>query len=191
MLPRVLALNDYFLDPGYLLSVLQSIQINPGEAEQRLHHDDGFCNMPRPRRALGTGVIAALDDFTAENGATCMIPGSHTWGDRRGEPSETIPIVMPAGSVAFFLSTTWHGGGQNSTSKPRRSILVQYCQPYIRPIENQFLAVDPRKLDEMPEQIVDMMGYQLHNTFIGYVSALHLDNFEYVTDMWVISRLTD
>jgi len=139
--------------------------------------------MPRPRPALGAAVIVALDDFTAENGATCIVPGSHKWGsNRQAKRSETVPVVMPAGSVAYFLGTTWHGGGGNSTDKSRQSVLVQYCQPYIRPIENQFLGVDPRKLDEIPEQIVDMMGYQLHNTFIGYVSVLWYDGVEHLTN---------
>lgn len=54
------------------------------------------------------------------------------------------------------------------SDKPRMSGTVQYCQPYIRPIENQILAVDPRRLDEIPPRIVSMMGYRTHAPFIGY-----------------------
>lgn len=160
MIPRVLALNEYFLDPAYMISAMHTIQINPGENPQELHYDDAFCHIPRPRLPLGSAIIVAFDDFTADNGATCIIPGSHKWvSNRRGQHSETIPAVMPAGSVVYFIATTWHGGGQNKTSIPRQSLTVQYCQPYIRQIENQFLAVDPRKLDEIPQKIVAMMGY--------------------------------
>lgn len=173
IIPRVLALNDYFLEPGYLISAMHTIQINPGESLQDPHHDDAFCHIPRPRPPLGSAIIVAFDDFTAENGATNIIPGSHKWGGgRRGKHSEAIPAVMPAGSVVYFVATTWHGGGQNKTNAPRHSLTVQYCQPYIRQIENQFLAVDPRRLDEIPKKIVEMMGYGLHQPFIGYVREL-------------------
>lgn len=113
----------------------------------------------------------ALDDFTEGNGATRIVPGSHKWdSSRHGKQSEAVSAVMPAGSVVYFLATTWHGGGRNEAPKSRQSLTVQYCQPYIRPIENQFFAVDPRKLDEIPKKIVDMMGYKVHTPFIGYVS---------------------
>ncbi|KAL2369461.1 hypothetical protein RJ035_004615 [Blastomyces gilchristii] len=149
MLPRVLTLNDYFLDTGYNITAFHTIQINPGEAHQGLHH--------------------AFDEFTAENGATRIIPGSHTWGaDRRPKYDETVPMTCPPGSVVYFLATTWHCGGPNNSLNPRKSATVQYCQPYVRPIENQILAVDPRRLTEIPRRIVEMMGYQIHAPFIGY-----------------------
>lgn len=98
-----------------------------------------------------------------------MIPGSHTWdANRKPKESEARPMVCPAGSVLYFLGTTWHGAGANRSSKPRRSLTVQYCQPYIRPIENQILAVDPRRLEQIDRRIVEMMGYKIHRPFIGY-----------------------
>ena len=131
-LPRVLALNDYFLEPGYLLSALHSIQIDPGEKPQLLHHDDQFCRIPRPRPALGTAIILAFDDFTDHNGATRVVPGSHNW-ETGVVPTEdqAMPMTCPAGSALYFIGTTWHGGGSNRTQKPRMSATVQYCQPYV------------------------------------------------------------
>lgn len=79
--PRVLAICDAFLAPNYLLTAAQAINIQPGEAAQALHFDDGFYPFPRPRRAFSFATIVAIDDFTAENGATEIIPGSHLWGD--------------------------------------------------------------------------------------------------------------
>ncbi|KAL1966010.1 hypothetical protein VTN77DRAFT_4950 [Rasamsonia byssochlamydoides] len=150
---RVLALNDYFLMRGYRLSATSTIQINPGEKTQLWHH--------------------AIDDFTADNGATRMVPGSHLWDSkRRPTMEESIPMVCPAGSVIYFLGTTWHCGGPNTTDKPRRAATVQYCQPFIRPVENQFLAVDPRRLPQIPDRIVAMMGYGIQKPFIGYVDGL-------------------
>lgn len=72
IIPRVLALNDYFLDPGYLLSAFHSITINPGEKAQALHHDDGYIQFPRPRLPFGAAIMVALDEYTATNGKwTC------------------------------------------------------------------------------------------------------------------------
>lgn len=54
MHPAVLALNNYFLDPGYLLNAYHSVCIQPGENPQTLHHDDGFITMPRPHKPFGS-----------------------------------------------------------------------------------------------------------------------------------------
>jgi ectoine hydroxylase-related dioxygenase (phytanoyl-CoA dioxygenase family) len=172
ILPRILALNDYFLEPGYNIMVYTTIQIMPGEKPQPLHYDDIWIRQPRPRANYGTAVMLAFDDYTADNGATRVIPGSHKWGDRKGKDEEVVPCICPAGSCIFYLSTLWHGGGPNTSAKPRYSATLQYCQPYIRPIENQILSVDPRKLNEIPKRIVDMMGYRTYRPFVGYGTSL-------------------
>ena len=79
--PRVLAICNAFLAPNYLLTAAQAICIHPGEAPQALHYDDGFYPFPRPRPPISLATIIAIDDFTAENGATDVIAGSHLWGD--------------------------------------------------------------------------------------------------------------
>ncbi|KAF5009662.1 hypothetical protein F66182_15532, partial [Fusarium sp. NRRL 66182] len=134
---------------------------------------DGYTYLPRPRPPMGVAIMIAIDDFTAENGATLMVPGSHLWDSkRRPTMEEAVPMVGKAGTVFYFLGTTWHCGGPNMTDKPRRAATIQYCQPYIRAVENQFLAVDPRRLSEIPDDIVRMMGYGLQKPFIGYVDGL-------------------
>ncbi|KIW01111.1 uncharacterized protein PV09_07399 [Verruconis gallopava] len=171
---RVLELNDYFLEPGYCLSAMHTIQINPGEVAQDFHHDDAFAPIPRPRPPLGSAIIVAFDDFTATNGATRIVPGSHLWPSGvRPTDDQAQPAVCPAGSVVYFISTTWHSGGRNESTRPRMSMTVQYCQPYMRQIENQYLAVDPRKLDEIPPRIVELMGYKTFAGFIGYADGLN------------------
>ncbi|KMU90035.1 hypothetical protein CIHG_07719 [Coccidioides immitis H538.4] len=60
ILPRVLALNDFFLDPGYNITSFHTIQINPGEKNQDMHHDDAFCHVPRPRLPLGAAIIIGI-----------------------------------------------------------------------------------------------------------------------------------
>ncbi|KAL7786723.1 hypothetical protein V8C37DRAFT_290446 [Trichoderma ceciliae] len=168
----VLALNDHFLDPGYLINSFQSINIMPGETAQTLHYDHGYVTIERPHRPIGTGVMIALDDYTATNGATVIVPDSHIWDSNRlPSVEETIPVIMPAGSLLFFLSTLWHGGGANTSNESRLALTAQYCQPWIRPMENLILAVDWEKLDEMPEKLVDMLGYKVGNPFVGFVDG--------------------
>ena len=67
-----------------------------------------------------------------ENGATRVIPGSHLWGAEKPRKEQAIPMVCPAGSVVYFIGTTWHGGGPNTSTSSRMSATVQYCQPYVR-----------------------------------------------------------
>ena len=86
--PRVLRLLDHLLEPNYLLSAALAIHLGPGEDAQAFHHDDGSYHIPRPRPAVGVSAIWAIDDFTADNGATEVIPGSHRWGDERPVPDD-------------------------------------------------------------------------------------------------------
>ena len=90
----MLALLDRILEPNYLLSQLQVINILPGEAAQPLHYDDGFYPWPRPRRAIGAASIFALDPFTEDNGATVVIPGSHRDAPLRVVKSLTAQSVL-------------------------------------------------------------------------------------------------
>lgn len=116
--------------------------------------------------------MVSLDAYTETNGATVVVPGSHKWGsDIVAQRSEAVPVIMPKGSVVFFLGTLWHGGGQNVSDNERRALTVQYCQPWIRPIENQFLSVDFEKLPQIPRQLIHMMGYQVAKPFIGFVDG--------------------
>ncbi|KAH6893532.1 phytanoyl-CoA dioxygenase [Thelonectria olida] len=176
LLSQVLALNDFFLDKDYLIYIMETIVINPGEKNQVLHHDDSVTRMPRPRPPVTAAIMVVLDDYTELNGATRIIPGSHKWGsDRLGEEHEAIPAVCPRGSIIYFLGTTWHSGGANRSTKPRHAATIQFCQPYIRPLENLMVAVDPRRAlsGEIPDKIVDMMGYRSAIPFIGYADGLN------------------
>ena len=104
--PDVLAIVDEFLMPSYLLSSCLAIDVHPGETAQSFHFDDGGVNQPRPRRPAGISTIWAIDDFTEDNGATEVIPGSHRWGDEvPGPDTEVVKVTMPAGSVVVFAGT--------------------------------------------------------------------------------------
>lgn len=172
--PRVLAVLDRLLMPNYLLSALQAINIQPGESAQLPHHDDGFYPMPRPREPLAAATIWAIDEFTADNGATVLIPGSHRWGRRRPGPGDTtLPVVMPAGSCVFFVGTLWHGGGANTSARDRLAVTAQYCQPWLRPMEAFTLSVSRDIARAVSDDIQRMLGYSIHPPFVGAVDGLH------------------
>jgi len=172
--PRVLAVLDRLLMPNYLLSALQAINIQPGEAAQLPHHDDGFYPVPRPREPLAAATIWAIDDFTADNGSTVLYPGSHRWGKRRPEPDDpSMPVVMPAGSCVFFVGTLWHGGGANTTTHDRLAVTAQYCQPWLRPMEAFTLSISREIARTVSDDIRRMLGYSIHPPFVGAVDGLH------------------
>ena len=174
--PRVLALLDRLLMPNYLLSQLQAIRIGPGESPQFLHFDDGMYPVPRPRPALSAATIWAITDFTADNGATVVIPGSHRWADNRKptDDDEHVSVVMPAGSVVFFVGTLWHGGGANHTAdQSRLAVTAQYCEPWLRPQEAFTLSTPPETVRTVSENIRRMLGYSIHPPFMGMVDGMH------------------
>jgi ectoine hydroxylase-related dioxygenase (phytanoyl-CoA dioxygenase family) len=173
--PRVLALLDRILRPNYLLSQLQVINVLPGEVAQLLHPDDGIYPVARPRRALSAATIWAIDDFTPENGATLVIPGSHRWGDAQ-VPSAAdthVPLTMPAGSCAFFLGTLWHGAGANRSQQPRLALTAQYCEPWLRPQEAFTLSVPRPIAAGLSDDLRRMLGYSIHPPFVGMVDGRH------------------
>jgi ectoine hydroxylase-related dioxygenase (phytanoyl-CoA dioxygenase family) len=173
--PRVLDIVDQLLEPNYLLTACQVIHLLPGETAQAVHFDDGFYSIPRPRPSVSISTIWAVDDFTAENGATEVIPGSHRWDDS-GLPAKDDPrlqpVVMRAGSAVIFHGTLWHRGGANRSDGARCAISPQYCQPWARQQENMMLAVGARAA-RYSERIRGMLGYSIHPPFMGFVDGVH------------------
>jgi ectoine hydroxylase-related dioxygenase (phytanoyl-CoA dioxygenase family) len=173
--PWVLALLDRLLQSNYLLSANLAINLWPGETAQQLHYDDGFYPIPRPRPAIGVSAVWAIDDFTADNGATEIIPGSHRWGNEPPADEHDprlVSVEMPAGSVLVFAGTLWHRGGANRTDTPRLAITPQYCEPWARQQEAQMLAVG-RTAASYSDRIRSLLGYSIHPPFMGHIDGLH------------------
>jgi ectoine hydroxylase-related dioxygenase (phytanoyl-CoA dioxygenase family) len=174
--PEIVALLDAVLLPNYLLSTAQSIRLHPGETAQAWHTDDAFYPSARPHpRPLALSVIWAIEDFTADNGATEVIPESHHWGMETPEArdSRPMPAVMPAGSAIVFDGALWHRGGSNRSTRTRLAISPQYCQPYLRPQESQLLIVPPEAARACTPRMRAMLGYSIHPPFIGQVDGMH------------------
>jgi ectoine hydroxylase-related dioxygenase (phytanoyl-CoA dioxygenase family) len=173
--PRIVELLDRLLLPNWLLSTLQSIRLYPGESEQPWHTDDLFYPVPRPRARLALSVIWALEDFTADNGATQVIPGSHSWAHEHPDdaPQRPVAAVMPAGSALVFDAALWHRGGANRSTGTRLCISPQYCQPWLRPQESQLLIMPPDRARACSPRLRSMLGYNIHPPFIGQVDGMH------------------
>lgn len=173
--PAVLELVDAVLDAPCLLSASIAINVHPGETAQSLHPDDGYCGIARPRRPFGVSAVWAIDEFTSENGATEVLPGSHRFGNEpiTATDPRIHPVEMSPGSVVVFLGTTLHRGGANSSDTIRLGITPQYCEPWMRQIENMALAVPPEIVATLPERVQELLGYSILAPFIGYVDGQH------------------
>jgi ectoine hydroxylase-related dioxygenase (phytanoyl-CoA dioxygenase family) len=116
-----------------------------------------------------------LDEFTAANGATRFIPGSHRWGPDR-LPTAQDPVataIMSPGSVLLYLGSLWHGGGANTTDSARRGVILEYVAGWLRPQENHCLAVPRSVVRELPARLQELLGYNIYPPFLGYVDGVH------------------
>jgi ectoine hydroxylase-related dioxygenase (phytanoyl-CoA dioxygenase family) len=174
--PRLLAALDHALGPHYQFSAPVALRIGPGETAQVLHRDEDIYPLPRPHVPVVVNSMWALCDFTEENGATRLIPGSHRWPeDRRpaDDGHETVAVAMPAGSVLIYLGGLWHGGGANTTDRPRPGLLLEYVVSWLRPQETQLVAVPPEVARDLPERLQELLGYNVFPPFLGYVDGRH------------------
>ncbi len=172
--PLVLGVLDRILGTSYQLSAPVGIEISPGETAQVLHTDDGIYPIARPHQELVLNTMWALDDFTLENGATHVVPGSHKWVDQRPDGSETVErATMPAGSVMFFVGSVFHGGGANNSDRPRLGTILEYVSGWLRPQESHVLAVPRDTVRELPPRLQELLGYNIHPPFVGYVDGRH------------------
>lgn len=153
------------------LNLTQAVAIGPGEPAQALHRDATMFPIHADRELM-INVMWALDDFTADNGATRLIPGSNHWAvDRRGHDAEGLAAEMPAGSALVWLGSTWHGGGENRTQHDRRGIIISYSLGWLAQAEKLLLSISPEKARAMPERLQRLIGYQVHRPNLGWVEG--------------------
>lgn len=175
--PAVLAVMERLLGPRcdrFQLHVTQSVNIGPGESQQILHRDDGLLPFVHPGPQALCNTMWALTDFTAENGATRVIKGSHLWDDSRlpSADDEIVQAVMPRGSCLIYLGSVWHGGGANrSKDQWRNGMICGYSLGWLRQEENQYLAVPPAVAKGLPEKVQHLIGYKIHGGFLGWVEG--------------------
>lgn len=170
--PLILGVLDRVLGK-YQLSQPVAIGIGPGETAQSLHTDDTVYPLTRPHDEVVVNVMWAMDDFTEENGATHVAPGSHRWVMRRPDSSTaTSRAVMPAGSAMLFVGSVYHGGGANHTQTPRIGVAMEYCAGWVRPQENHYLSVPKAVVRGLPERLQELLGYNVHG-ILGNADGRH------------------
>jgi len=169
--PRVLEVADGVLDPhcdNFQLGSTTAIEIHPGEKDQVLHRDDGIYPVKIPDVEFQISALWALDDFTEENGATRLVPGSH---DLRSVDNvaehDVVQAVMPRGSVLFYMGSTIHGGGANRSDSPRNGLINTYSLGWLRQEDNQYLSISREVADSFPEHVRRLLGYQTHGQCLG------------------------
>ncbi|HTO69584.1 MAG TPA: phytanoyl-CoA dioxygenase family protein [Myxococcota bacterium] len=160
---------------SFQLHLSQVIAIGPGEPAQAVHRDQwGFDFFPFPKGfEVQCNTIWALTDFTAENGATRVIPGSHLHADRlEYKESDTEPAEMEQGSVVFYSGALYHGGGANHSNAVRMGINLTYARSWLRQEENQYLSVPQEIARELPDDVLRLIGYARGAYALGYVDDL-------------------
>lgn len=173
--PFVIELAEAYLGADVLLNASGGFILEKGRKPQPLHHDDVLYKPFLPRMPGGqesmVNFMYAVTDFTAENGATRMAPGSHLWPEGRepNESDEVVDIVMSPGSVAIWLGSTWHGAGQNLTETPRLGAEMAFNCGWLRPHEAYHLLVPPALARDYPVRVQEVLGYKAHRGMLGCI----------------------
>lgn len=182
--PYILAIAEALLKPNcdsIQLNLTQAVRIHGQERAQAPHRDEEMWPWPTQGRHWLLNVMWAVSDFTEENGATRLWPGSHRDAlDRSVDPSRSIAGVMKAGSALLFLGSLTHGAGQNMTSVPRTGIIVSYCLGWLKTYENQFLAYPRDVAASFSEDLQRLIGYRMHRPNLGGWEGQ--DPIEYLRD---------
>jgi ectoine hydroxylase-related dioxygenase (phytanoyl-CoA dioxygenase family) len=161
--PDLLEAAQAVLGPDFKLGSLNYRGADPrSDSAQPLH-----CDMGMTPDVHGNAVfnsIWLLDDFTAQNGATRYVPGSHRSGKlpqavlrepQAPHPGERL-VLAAAGDVVFMNAHLWHGGTANRTDVPRRSLHAffvrgdlpqqQYQKRLLRPETQVGLSAELRRI---------------------------------------------
>jgi ectoine hydroxylase-related dioxygenase (phytanoyl-CoA dioxygenase family) len=182
--PEVLECMEHVLGPEYKLSSLNVRSANPrSDWVQPLHIDGG--GLPDEKGYYVCNSVWMLDDFTLENGATRLIPGSHRWNRKPQDvladltaphPAEIL-LTGQAGTVVVMNSHLWHGGTANRTDRPRRAMHSYYTrndkpqqlyqkkflsaelQARLSPQLRKLLALDDPFNDDISSRITGLSGF--------------------------------
>jgi ectoine hydroxylase-related dioxygenase (phytanoyl-CoA dioxygenase family) len=172
---QILAAAGAFLKPfcsRIQLHLTQLICIRPGQGAQPLHRDrlawGGYLpTVVEPQ----FNTIWALTDFTAENGATRVVPGSQYWpAERKATDAEVVQAEMSLGSVLIYTGSVIHSGGENRSNAPRLGMNITYCLSWLRQEENQFLSCPPDIARTLAPELQELLGYTMANYALGYFS---------------------
>jgi len=177
--PLIIEAANTFLGPQcdrIQLHLGQIIDILPGQGAQLLHRDRLAWGLHLPKEVEPQfNTIWALTDFTAENGATHVVPDSQSWPlTQQARREDSIQAEMKKGSVLIYSGTVIHGGGENRSSQPRIGMNITYCLGWLRTEENMMLSCPPEVAKNFSKELTDLLGYTMGNYALGYYSPPEL-----------------
>lgn len=154
------------------LNLTQAIDIGPGEPPQLLHRDDNLFPFAKSFEVM-VNVMWPLTDFTAQNGATRLAPGSHKWPRELIEQYDesVVAAEAPAGAAILWVGSLLHGGGGNSTPTPRRGVVMSYSLAWLAPAEKLLLSTPPEIARTLPPKLQALIGYQVHRPNLGWIEG--------------------
>ena len=171
MMPKVVEIMQLILGPNcdkIQLNLTQGIQIWPGERAQVIHRDDSMFPVKHKPFEFMVNAMWAYTEFTKENGATIVVPGSHRWDvDRMPAEHEIALAEMQPGEVLIYLGSVIHAGGHNRSELPRTGIALSYCLGWLRQSENQYLAAPPEIARHFSKDLQEMLGYSVQRPNLG------------------------
>ncbi len=173
--PILLAVSDALLlenAADYWLNTGQVMAVGPGEPAQYLHRDENnWPEVVAAGRELTVSCMFALNDFTKDNGATVVQPGSQVLaaGVRRGDADSdadfpTAYAEMPAGSGMIYTGKVVHGAGENQTDRWRYGMHVSFVVGWLRPEEASPLMVDRETAASLPARARDLLGWSSYHS---------------------------
>ena len=173
--------SDYWMNTG------QMMIIGPGQKAQWLHRDAE--NWPTVCRPDGFEVtlscLFAISDFTAEVGATRVVPGSHRWDDyrRKAEPHEVCQAVMPARSGVIYTGRVIHSGGANvTTDQFRYGLHLSYVLGWLTPEEASPLGAGWEDVAHLSPLAQRLLGWRCIGQGDQYAARLWTVDYEDVPE---------
>lgn len=162
--PILQGMSEHFLKPlchRVHFSTGELMALGKGETQQILHRDaDSWHHFPKPRPEVLVSVNVALTDFTSENGATVVAPGSHRWDpERKAKPEELAQAIMPRGSALLYTGNVLHGGGSNRTDEIRIGLYCGLILSWLSPLENHLITSGIEAVRNLPEPARTLCGY--------------------------------
>lgn len=168
--PLLLGVADALLLPHctqYWMNTGQMMIIGPGERAQVIHRDaDNWRSMNRPEGfEVTVSCMFAISEFTAELGATRVVPGSHRWDDfeRRPDAAQTVPAEMSAGSGLIYTGRVLHGGGANITTDGWRfGLHLSFVLGWLTPEEAGPLGTPWEVARRLPPRAQQLLGWRCY-----------------------------
>lgn len=170
---------------SYWLNTGQAMIVGPGEQAQMLHRDMGnwpaFVSQGAAAPEVTVSSIFALNDFEDANGATRVIPGSHRWETFNvmdGEPAQTVPAEMRAGSALLYSGKVIHGAGANRSDGWRRGLHLSFVLGWLRPEEASPLMIPAKLAKTFSPRVQQLLGYTSYDPAPAMGGRLWLVDFE-------------